>query len=211
MTTILSGKIHSFFFFNMKSLIGIKLVLLHLINNSFGVTPNVLIFLVDDLGYGDLGCYGNSTINTFNIDTLARDGVRYTQMYSGASMCTPSRGSLLTGRYAIRLGLSSNDNRFRTFNSPAQSGGLPHDEITMAESAWQLGYRTGLIGKWHLGIGRGAEHLPIYHGFDTFFGMPVTNVQTCGNKKVFNLIGSRGESIDRSFVFYWIQMTGKVQ
>lgn len=74
----------------MKTLI--NLILLHLINISIAVTPpNILIFLVDDLGYGDLGCYGNNTIDTFHIDSLARDGVRYTQMYAGASICTPSR------------------------------------------------------------------------------------------------------------------------
>lgn len=192
----------------MKTLIA--LVLLNSINISIGVTPNILIFLVDDLGYGDLGCYGNDTIDSVHIDSLAKEGVRYTQMYSAASICTPSRGSLLTGRYSIRLGLTSNDNRFRTFNSPGQSGGLPHEETTIAEVAQQLGYRTALIGKWHLGLGRNGEHLPIYHGFDSFFGMPVTNVQTCGNKKVYSLIGSHGESIDRSFVLYWILLTGKV-
>lgn len=172
--------------------------------------PNILIFLVDDLGYGDLGCYGNSTIDSRHIDSLARDGVRYTQMYSAAPICTPSRGGFLTGRYPVRLGLTSNDNRFRTFNSPAQPGGLPHDETTMAEIAKHLGYRTGLVGKWHLGLGKDGEHLPTRHGFDTFFGMPVTNVQTCGNKKVYNLIGGHGEILERSFLTYWITLTGQV-
>lgn len=188
----------------------IPLLLLNWINVSLGVRPNIVIFLVDDLGYGDLGCYGNDTIDSLHIDSLAREGVRYTQMYSAASICTPSRGSLLTGRYAIRLGLTSNDNRFRTFNSPAQSGGLPHDETTIAEVAQRVGYRTGLIGKWHLGLGRRGEHLPIHHGFDSFFGMPVTNVQTCGNKNVYNLIGSHGEIIGRAFVLYWLLLTSKV-
>ncbi len=194
----------------MKTLIGITLALISSISISTGLTPNILIFLVDDLGYGDLGCYGNTTINSFHIDSLARDGVKFTQLYSGASICTPSRGSMLTGRYAVRLGLTSNDNRFRTFNSPAQTGGLPHDETTISEVAKQLGYRTALIGKWHLGLGRGGEHLPINHGFDSFFGMPVTNVQSCGNKKVYNLLGNHGEIIDRSFVSYWMLLTGKV-
>ncbi|KAJ6638392.1 Steryl-sulfatase [Pseudolycoriella hygida] len=194
----------------MRTLSGSIFVLLISIQIVFCVTPNILFLLVDDLGYGDLGCYGNDTIDSTNIDSLARQGVRYTQMYSAAPICTPSRGSLLTGRYAIRLGLTSDDNRFRTFNSPAQPGGLPHGETTIAEVAKQLGYRTGLIGKWHLGLGRMGEHLPTNHGFDTFFGMPVTNVQTCGNKKVYNLIGSKGEIQDRSFVLYWISLTGKV-
>jgi hypothetical protein len=73
-----------------------------------------------------------------------------------------------------------------------------------------LGYRTGAVGKWHLGLGRDGEHLPTRHGFDSFFGMPVTNVQTCGNRKIYNLIGGHGEVLDRSFLVYWLVMTGKV-
>ncbi|UJR27079.1 hypothetical protein I4U23_008381 [Adineta vaga] len=194
----------------MKILVEIGVILICLINLSKSKTPNILIFLVDDLGYGDLGCYGNSTINSPHIDSLARDGARYTQMYSAAPICTPSRGGFLTGRYPIRLGLTSNDNRFRTFNSPGQPGGLPHEETTIAEVAQQKGYRTGLVGKWHLGLGKDGEHLPTRHGFDTFFGMPVTNVQTCGNKKIYNLIGGHGEVLDRSFIAYWLALTGKV-
>ncbi|CAF2075616.1 unnamed protein product [Rotaria magnacalcarata] len=194
----------------MNILYGIYFIFLNSINLSKSTTPNVLIFLVDDLGYGDLGCYGNSTIDSPHIDSLARDGARYTQMYSAAPICTPSRAGFLTGRYPIRLGLTSNDNRFRTFNSPGQSGGLPHDETTVAQVAQELGYRTGLVGKWHLGLGRDGEHLPTRHGFHTFFGMPVTNVQTCGNKKVYNLIGGHGEILDRSFFSYWITLTGKI-
>ncbi len=194
----------------MKILIGIHLLLVHLIQFSKSATPNILIFLVDDLGYGDTGVYGNSTIESPHIDSLAHAGARYTQMYSAAPICTPSRGGLLTGRYPVRLGLTSDDNRFRTFNSPGQPGGIPHDETTMAEVAQQLGYRTGLVGKWHLGLGPNGEHLPTRHGFDSFFGMPVTNVQTCGNKKIYNLIGGHGEVLDRSFAAYWFALTGKV-
>ena len=194
----------------MKILFGIYFLVSHLINLSISTTPNILIFLVDDLGYGDLGCYGNSTIDSPHIDSLARDGAQYTQMYSAASICTPSRGGFLTGRYPVRLGLTSDTNRFRTLNSPAQPGGLPHDETTMAEVAQKLGYRTGLVGKWHLGLGRNGEHLPTRHGFDTFFGMPVTNVQTCGGKKIYNLIGGHGEILERSYLSYWMSTTGHV-
>lgn len=172
--------------------------------------PNVLVFLVDDLGYGDLGCYGNDTIETPNIDRLAAQGARYTQLYAAASICTPSRAGFLTGRYPVRLGMTSDDVRCRTLNSPAQPGGLPHVEDTMAEVARAQGYRTGLVGKWHLGLGAEGEYLPTQHGFDSFFGMPVTNVQTCGGKKVYNLIGGHGEVLDRSFLEYWIVLTGKV-
>jgi arylsulfatase A-like enzyme len=194
----------------MKIIPVIYLVVLELIHLSIASTPNVLIFLVDDLGYGDLGCYGNGTIDSPHIDSLARDGARYTQMYSAASICTPSRAGFLTGRYPVRLGMTSDSNRFRTFNSPGQPGGLPHDETTMAQVAHKIGYRTGVVGKWHLGLGRGGEHLPTHHGFDSFFGMPVTNVQTCGNKKLYNLIGGHGEVLDRSFLSYWISLTSRV-
>jgi arylsulfatase A-like enzyme len=194
----------------MKTVIGIHYFLAHLILFSKSTTPNILIFLVDDLGYGDTGAYGNSTIESPHIDSLARDGARYTQMYAAAPICTPSRGGLLTGRYPIRLGLTSDDNRLRTFNSPAQPGGIPHDEMTMAEVAQQLDYRTGMVGKWHLGFGDNGEHLPTRHGFDSFFGMPVTNVQTCGNKKVYNLVGGHGEVLDRSFLEYWLELTSRV-
>jgi len=194
----------------MKVLIGLYFIISHLINPSQSINPNILIFLVDDLGYGDTGCYGNSTIDSPHIDSLAYDGARYTQMYSAAPICTPSRGGFLTGRYPVRLGLTSDDNRFRTFNSPGQPGGIPHDEMTMAEVAQQLGYRTGMVGKWHLGLGRDGEHLPTRHGFDSFFGMPVTNVQTCGNKKLYNLIGGHGEILERSFLAYWFASTGEV-
>ena len=194
----------------MKIFHEIYIILSILINLSQCTISNVLIFLVDDLGYGDLGCYLNSTIDTPHIDSLARDGARYTQMYSAAPICTPSRAGLLTGRYPIRLGLTSDNVRLRTFNSPGQPGGIPHDETTITEIAQLLGYRTGLIGKWHLGLGRNGEHLPTRHGFDTFFGMPVTNVQTCGNKKIYNLVGGHGEVLDRSFLSYWITLTYKV-
>src|SRR5437868_12405664 len=122
----------------MKILTRLYFILLYLIKLSKSTTPNILIFLVDDLGYGDTGAYGNSTIDSPHIDSLARDGARYTQMYSAAPICTPSRSGLLTGRYPVRLGLTSDDNRFRTFNSPAQPGGIPHDETTMAQIAQRL-------------------------------------------------------------------------
>lgn len=194
----------------MMNLFKLNILLNLLVLNSSEKLVNIVVFLVDDLGYGDLGCYGNSTIDSRNIDNLAREGARFTQMYSAAPICTPSRAGFLTGRYPVRLGLTSDDNRFRTFNSPAQSGGLPHDELTIAQLAKQLGYRTGLVGKWHLGLGENGDHLPTRHGFDSFFGMPVTNVQTCGNKKVYNLIGGHGEILDRSFLSYWITLTGHV-
>lgn len=173
--------------------------------------PNVLVFLVDDLGYGDLGCYGNDTIDSRNIDRLAHEGAKFDQMYSSAPICTPSRAGFLTGRFGRRMGMTSEDRKFRTLNSPGQPSGLPTNETTFATLAKQVGYRTATVGKWHLGLGANNEHLPTSHGFDSFFGMPVTNVQTCGGKKVYNLIGGHGEVLERSFFSYFWTMSSNVR
>ncbi len=132
--------------------------------------PNIILIYADDLGYGDLGCYGHPTIRTPNLDRMAAEGMRFTQFYSAAEVCTPSRTALLTGRYPIRSGMCHN--QFRVLRNHA-SGGLPKDEITIAELLKTVGYRTGMVGKWHLG--HLPEHLPPAHGFDEYFGMPYSN------------------------------------
>lgn len=128
--------------------------------------PNIVLIAVDDLGYGDLGCYGHPTLRTPNIDRMAAEGVRFTSFYSGAPVCTPSRAALLTGRLPVRSGMTSVLN-------PLSTGGLPGTEVTLAESLKSAGYRTGCVGKWHLG--HQAAHLPLNHGFDTFFGIPYSH------------------------------------
>jgi steryl-sulfatase len=163
--------------------------------------PNFVVFLIDDLGYGDLGAYGNTTCPTPNIDKLAKEGVLFTQMISAEGICTPSRTGFLTGRYPSRSGMSSSSNSFRTLNSPAQAGGLPQSEITLARLLRTKGYRTAAIGKWHLGL---HEHLPTRHGFDFFYGLPVTNVQTCGGKVIYNTVGGGGKVFKQTFPgFVW--------
>ena len=128
--------------------------------------PNVVLIFVDDMGYGDLGCYGHPNIKTPNIDNMADEGIRFTSFYAVASVCTPSRAGLLTGRYPIRsiptnCGPSSPDK------------GLPISEITIANILKDAGYNTAAIGKWHLGH---AEHfLPTSRGFDSFYGLPYSN------------------------------------
>src|SRR5687768_14841136 len=132
--------------------------------------PNIIIIMADDLGYGDLGCYGHPTIRTPHLDRMAAEGMRFTDFYSCAPVCTPSRAGLLTGRYPVRSGMSSDTRRVLFPNS---KGGLPAEEITIAEALKQKGYATACIGKWHLG------HLPPYqarqHGFDFYFGLPYSN------------------------------------
>ncbi|XP_077863628.1 steryl-sulfatase-like [Saccoglossus kowalevskii] len=132
--------------------------------------PNVVIILVDDMGYGNLGCYGNKYLQTPNIE-----GLKFTHMYSSPT-CTPSRAALMTGRLPIRSGmLRGRLLPFSVLCSPAQIGGLDPEEITLAEVFKEHGYATALIGKWHLGIGSGGKYLPTNHGFDYFYGLPMTD------------------------------------
>jgi len=130
--------------------------------------PNVLFILADDLGYGDLGSYGNAEIATPNLDRLAAEGVKLTQFYAGSSVCTPSRAALLTGRYPVRMTI---DERGVFF--PDSTNGLEPAEVTVAELLQGRGYATALIGKWHLG--HLPEFLPGAQGFGTFFGLPYSN------------------------------------
>ena len=137
------------------------------------VPPNIVVILADDLGYGDLGCYGHPTIRTPHLDRMAREGARFTEFYSAAEVCTPSRAALLTGRYPIRSGMCHNQFRVLRNNS---TGGLPHGEVTLAETLKQHGYSTACIGKWHLGVfSIHPDHHPSRHGFDYFFGLPHSN------------------------------------
>lgn len=133
--------------------------------------PNVVLILADDLGYGDLGCYGHPKFRTPRLDRLAADGAKFTQCNTPAPFCAPTRASLMTGRYPYRCGMTQN---------PAPDGGpaadalsLPASEITLAQVLKSAGYATGMVGKWHLGHKPGA--LPTDRGFDEYFGIPYSN------------------------------------
>ncbi len=132
--------------------------------------PNVIVILADDLGYGDLGCYGHPTIATPNLDQMAAEGVRLTDFYCGAAVSTPSRAALLTGRYPVRTGMWGDT---WSVLYPDTPGGLPTDEITMAQLLKGQGYSTYCIGKWHLGAS--DPHMPWNFGFDYWFGVPYAN------------------------------------
>ncbi|XP_045712115.1 arylsulfatase D-like [Phyllostomus hastatus] len=144
--------------------------------------PNILLIMADDLGIGDLGCYGNRTLRTPHIDRLAEEGVRLTQHLAAAPLCTPSRAAFLTGRHAFRSGMDASDG-YRALQWNGGSGGLPQNETTFARILQRAGYATGLIGKWHQGVNcatRGDHcHHPLRHGFDYFYGMPFTLVNDC--------------------------------
>ncbi|XP_068165440.1 steryl-sulfatase [Antennarius striatus] len=154
--------------------------------------PNFILMMVDDLGIGDLGCYGNRTLRTPHIDRLAQEGATLTQHIAAASLCSPSRAAFLTGRYPVRSGLAS-DSGAGVFIFNAASGGLPSHEVTFAKIAQQRGYETALIGKWHLGLNCDRRddhcHHPHAHGFQHFFGVPLTNLRDCqpGHGTVFRV------------------------
>ena len=106
--------------------------------------PNIIIIYMDDLGYADLSIMGHPTINTPNIDKLANEGQLWTNFYTASSVCSPSRGALLTGRYPIRIGLAGEKQRVFF---PESKGGLPESEVTIAEMLKENGYETGMVGK----------------------------------------------------------------
>ncbi|XP_014394880.1 PREDICTED: arylsulfatase F [Myotis brandtii] len=144
--------------------------------------PNIVLIMADDLGIGDLGCYGNDTIRTPNIDSLAREGVQLTQNIAAASLCTPSRSAFLTGRYPIRSGMVSDGND-RVILSLGAPVGLPRNETTFAHLVKEQGYSTAIIGKWHQGLNCNFRNdycrHPSHYGFDYFYGMPYSLYDTC--------------------------------
>ena len=132
--------------------------------------PNIIVIFADDMGYGDMGTYGHPTIKTPNFDRMAQEGMKFYQFYTSASVCTPSRAGLLTGRYPVRTGMTSD--QIRVLFPPSASG-LPHEEVTIAEVVKEEGYKTAIVGKWHLG--HTEDYLPLNHGFDSYFGIPYSN------------------------------------
>ncbi len=135
-----------------------------------GGKPNFVVIFCDDLGYGDLGAYGHPAIRTPNLDRMVAEGQKWTNFYAAASVCTPSRAALLTGRLPIRSGMCS-DRRRVLF--PDSAGGLPESEVTIAEALKAAGYATACVGKWHLG--HLPQYLPTRHGFDSYLGIPYSN------------------------------------
>jgi arylsulfatase A-like enzyme len=132
--------------------------------------PNIVLINCDDLGYGDLGCYGSERNDTPYLDKMAEEGIRFTDFYVGSAVCSPSRAALMTGCYPPRIGLNN-------VLFPGEADGLNPDEITVAKVLKQAGYSTKIVGKWH--CGDQPEFLPTNHGFDDYFGLPYSNDMGC--------------------------------
>ncbi|HHP7240633.1 MAG TPA: sulfatase [Cyclobacteriaceae bacterium] len=149
------------------------LCLLMITNGVLAQAPNIIIIFTDDLGYGDLSSYGHPTIRTPNLDQMANEGMRFTQFYVAASVCTPSRAGLLTGRYPVRTGMVKGSKIPGRVLFPNSKTGLPLRERTIAEILKEKDYITAMVGKWHLG--HLPEYLPTRQGFDHYFGIPYSN------------------------------------
>lgn len=128
--------------------------------------PNVVLIYVDDMGYGDLSCYGHPTIRTPHIDSLAAEGVKMNSFYAPAAVSSPSRAGLLTARYPVRSGMYGDRESVLFPDTPR---GLPEEEVTLADILREAGYATALIGKWHQG--HAHPYLPADNGFDYFYGL----------------------------------------
>ncbi|XP_056338312.1 arylsulfatase A isoform X2 [Oenanthe melanoleuca] len=156
------------------------LLLLPPVRAAAAARPNFVLVLADDLGYGDLGSYGHPSSATPNLDRLAARGLRFTDFYSSAAVCSPSRAALLTGRLQVRSGI------YPGVFEPGSRGGLPLAEVTVAELLKARGYATAMVGKWHLGYGENGSFLPVHQGFDHFLGVPYSHDQgPCQNLTCF--------------------------
>ncbi len=133
--------------------------------------PNIIIIFADDLGYGDLGCYGSKVNSTPRLDRMASEGIRFSDFYVPSPVCSPSRAALMTGCYPKRVGLDSGYN-FSVL-LPGDPIGLAPGELTLPLLLRDAGYATGMIGKWHLGDQ--MDFFPNRHGFESYFGLPYSN------------------------------------
>ncbi|XP_052230670.1 N-acetylgalactosamine-6-sulfatase-like [Dreissena polymorpha] len=149
-------------------------------------TPNFIIMLMDDMGWGDLGVFGEPNRETVNLDQLAKEGMIFPSFYSANPLCSPSRAALLSGRLPIRNGFyTSNDHARNAYTPQEIMGGIPDYEILLPEILKEAGYRNKIIGKWHLGQQR--QYHPLKHGFHEWFGSPNCHFGPYDNKVTPNI------------------------
>ncbi len=167
----------------MKATLALLLALCT-ITASAAKQPNIIFVFIDDMGWGDVGCYGNDFIDTPHIDQLAKDGMRFTDFYAAGAVCSPTRCAVQSGQNQARIGITAHiPGHWRPFErviTPQTTMALPQDTITVAESLKKAGYRTGYVGKWHLG--RGDKFGPATQGYD--FAVEINGAHLPGKYRV---------------------------
>lgn len=156
-----------------------QVAILHAQEPTAAKTPNIIVILADDVGWGDPGCYGATKVKTPNIDRLAREGQRFANSHASAACCTPTRYSLITGQYSWRRDAIGLNKGVANGDSPLL---IPTDVANAPSLLKQAGYQNAIIGKWHLGFGLTRPNYnqelrpgPLEIGFHEFFGLPATN------------------------------------
>ncbi|XP_072926630.1 N-acetylgalactosamine-6-sulfatase [Hemitrygon akajei] len=164
-----------------------------------GNVPNIIIILMDDMGWGDLGVYGEPSRETPNLDRMATEGMLFPNFYAGNPLCSPSRAALLTGRLPVRNGFYTTNAHARNGYTPQEIvGGIPGSEILLPELLKKAGYSSKIVGKWHLG--HRAQFHPLRHGFDEWFGAPNCHFGPYNNKDKPNIpVYNNSEMVGRYY------------
>ncbi|XP_072136154.1 N-acetylgalactosamine-6-sulfatase isoform X2 [Mobula birostris] len=167
--------------------------------NGNGSAPNIIILLMDDMGWGDLGVYGEPSRETPNLDRMAAEGMLFPDFYAGNPLCSPSRAALLTGRLPLRNGFYTTNAHARNGYTPQEIvGGIPGSEILLPELLKKAGYSSKIVGKWHLG--HRARFHPLRHGFDEWFGAPNCHFGPYNNKDRPNIpVYNNSEMVGRYY------------
>ncbi|XP_030831398.1 N-acetylgalactosamine-6-sulfatase isoform X2 [Strongylocentrotus purpuratus] len=175
---IMEGKWHLSLFFFLLFVLAKEVVV--------AAPPNIIVMLMDDMGWGDLGIYGNPAKETPNLDQMAAEGILLPDFYSGNPLCSPSRAALLTGRLPIRNGFyTTNEHARNAYTPQIIVGGIQDNEILLPELLQKAGYRNKLVGKWHLG--HQPQFHPLKHGFDEWFGAPNCHFGPYNDKNTPNI------------------------